>query len=390
MRKTLLLLLMLLFCGFPVIGTHFVPLPAGSAQSGPSCTISAYIFKSDNVTPVVGAKVTIVKALKDGANVLFSVSPTSTQTDSTGHFSITAPRGPNSIIWVNAPTQGFNVSGGKPVEVPPTATATLQFMQAVTNPPAFLSVLVPTQTEVQQAGVLFASAISKFNFASGVSLTESPSGQLNVTVLPVGGGLTEEAPVSSGTYVTSLATGYLLTGPANDGLYRSSTGNLGFPNSNVGIKTVLPQSTFDVNGSMSVGSYAGTAAAPTNGIIVSGRVGIGTDNPSTGLEVAGIVTGERFNATLGVGPDAAGIKHKRVSTGSVSGGATALVTVTWTTPFADALYTVTASMLDSTSSISSLSVIHVESVTAENVTVRVANNSGGSLTGTLHVIGMHD
>lgn len=85
-----------------------------------------------------------------------------------------------------------------------------------------------------------------------------------------------------------------------------------------------------------------------------------------------------------------GFKHARVTTGSVSAASTALVTVTWTTAFADANYTVQASVLDATTSSLSLSVVHVESVTASAVTVRVLNNAAGSLTGTLHVVAIHD
>jgi len=67
-----------------------------------------------------------------------------------------------------------------------------------------------------------------------------------------------------------------------------------------------------------------------------------------------------------------------------------LVTVTWTTTFADANYSVTAAVVDATTSSLSLSVVHVESITASAVTVRVLNNAVGSLTGVLHVIAVHD
>jgi len=56
-------------------------------------------------------------------------------------------------------------------------------------------------------------------------------------------------------------------------------------NGNVGIGTTAPLSKLDVNGGLAVGSYAGTSAAPSNGLIVSGNVGIGTTSPGGKLEV---------------------------------------------------------------------------------------------------------
>jgi hypothetical protein len=99
-------------------------------------------------------------------------------------------------------------------------------------------------------------------------------------------------------------------------------------------------------------------------------------------------TGSTFSN--GIGNNGSGLKHARITTGSVSGGSTALVTVTWGTAFADANYTVEASVLDATTTSLSLSVVHIESISASAVTVRILNNSVGSLTGTLHVIAMHD
>ena len=51
---------------------------------------------------------------------------------------------------------------------------------------------------------------------------------------------------------------------------------------NVGIGTTGPLSKLDVNGGIAVGTYAGTATAPSNGLIVSGQVGIGTNGPNAG------------------------------------------------------------------------------------------------------------
>jgi hypothetical protein len=117
--------------------------------------------------------------------------------------------------------------------------------------------------------------------------------------------------------------------------------------------------------------YGGTEASPVAAITVPA-----TSGPIT---IAG-----------GLAADSGGVKHSRVTTGSVSAASTALVTVTWSTAFPDANYTVEASVVDSTTTSLSLSVVHVESITASAVTVRVINNAAGSLTGTLHVVAVHD
>ena len=66
----------------------------------------------------------------------------------------------------------------------------------------------------------------------------------------------------------------------------------------VGIgNTVNAASQLSVGGNVSIGSYSGTAA-PSNGLIVSGNVGVGTDTPSTTFSVAG---NGYFTGGLGVG-----------------------------------------------------------------------------------------
>ena len=60
---------------------------------------------------------------------------------------------------------------------------------------------------------------------------------------------------------------------------------------NVGIGLAgEPQSKLDINGGVAIGSYAGVTAAPSNGLIVSGTVGIGTASVNSGvqLEVNGV------------------------------------------------------------------------------------------------------
>lgn len=84
------------------------------------------------------------------------------------------------------------------------------------------------------------------------------------------------------------------------------------------------------------------------------------------------------------------VRTARVTTGSITGGATSLVTITWTTPFADENYTASVNVLDPTTALLSLNIVHIESITASAITVRVSNTSVGSLTGTIHAIAIKD
>jgi hypothetical protein len=116
---------------------------------------------------------------------------------------------------------------------------------------------------------------------------------------------------------------------------------------------------------------------------------IGSTTPSTGkfttLEsTTALTVGASVTAT------GSGLKHVRISTGSIGAGVSALVTHTWATAFANANYTVSASVQDSTAATASLKVVHIETISATQTIVRVENTSAGSLTGTLHLIAMHD
>ncbi len=96
------------------------------------------------------------------------------------------------------------------------------------------------------------------------------------------------------TILNSFTHGLLIRYTANQ---QSSPGFfIHKSNAKASINTVHPRSTFDVFGNLAVGSYAGVlgTAAPANGLIVSGNVGIGTPGPSEKLEVAGNVKATQF------------------------------------------------------------------------------------------------
>jgi len=71
----------------------------------------------------------------------------------------------------------------------------------------------------------------------------------------------------------------------NKNVRLNTNGSSYFMGGNVGIGTTAPLSKLDVNGGLAVGSYAGTSAAPSNGLIVSGNVGINNITPSRKLDI---------------------------------------------------------------------------------------------------------
>lgn len=83
------------------------------------------------------------------------------------------------------------------------------------------------------------------------------------------------------------------------------------------------------------------------------------------------------------------VQQASATTGSVAGGGTALVTLTWPIAFTNTNYVATASVLDTTAAVASLSVVHIESQSATQITVRVTNAAVGAITGTVWAIALH-
>lgn len=138
--------------------------------------------------------------------------------------------------------------------------------------------------------------------------------------------------------------------------------------------------------------YSGNVTLPENATII---VGDGT----TGSLSIGVISAQtassanaefqNFAVSASVTQNT-GLAHKRITTGSINGGASALVTVTFDIPLADTNYTAVATVSGSNVAATGLTVVKEESRTTDDITYRVLNNSGGALTGTLQVIAMHD
>jgi hypothetical protein len=84
------------------------------------------------------------------------------------------------------------------------------------------------------------------------------------------------------------------------------------------------------------------------------------------------------------------VEHVRQSTGSILTGVRADVICTWPAAFADANYSMFASVEDTSALGLGLNAERVRSKTASAATVQVLNASLGTLSGTVDCLGVHD
>lgn len=91
---------------------------------------------------------------------------------------------------------------------------------------------------------------------------------------------------------------------------------------NVGVGTSTPQNRLDVEGSAVIGAtYSGTNTAQANGLLVEGKVGIGTTNPTCLLHVVSTAPGGVLGSIgiWGQSPDSSGVRGSSTNGDGVQG-----------------------------------------------------------------------
>jgi hypothetical protein len=187
----------------------------------------------------------------------------------------------------------------------------------------------------------------------------------------------------SGTFVTGINNfEFSSTSTAGAASITSGTGNVAIGNYAIpsGFRTLNNQFFFS-DGNANLWLYK-----TTGGNFIFGG---GTTDDGNQIQMNGAFSATKGTFSTGIN-QGGGLKHVRQTTGAVGANSNALVTITWASAFIDANYTVSASVVDATTSSAALKVTHIESVTSTAVTVRVENTSSGALTGTVNVIAMHD
>lgn len=156
---------------FLLLVTILVSGATANAQS--TCTVSG-TFKNPDLTPVNNFPVTLTR-VENTAGQLISARSITVRTNSSGVASFTVPR--ESVIYVYAQAADFHSFGakGKALRVPNSSSADLATMNSVAS--------VPSEgVTVKANNSAFATLIGTIDFGSGIIVTESPSGEVNVSV----------------------------------------------------------------------------------------------------------------------------------------------------------------------------------------------------------------
>jgi hypothetical protein len=202
------------------------------------------------------------------------------QTDGTGHLSFTPPPTGScaTCVWAYA-TDGTDIYNTNPGLVG-------------------VGTYAPTSTLTVSAGILSTS--------SGTTPSSVIEINNNSAHESIGDELIFlETNVANSLIVKRNSTTESTSGPG--GTTATTTDFVVTSSGFTGIGTATPQSALDVSGGISLGTYAGTIAAPANGMIVSGILGVGTSTPAYKLDVTGdarITANTIIEGSLGIGTTA--------------------------------------------------------------------------------------
>ncbi len=142
-----------------------------------------------------------------------------------------------------------------------------------------------------------------YTYDEAIALATTPDGKVGIgTVSPTSGLTINHAANETTTFLNTAisdinvmsfgyngTTGEVVWNARSDFplvIQDSAIGN-GKLGIHINAGSAYPLSNLDVGGNVAMGAYAGVTAAPSNGLIVSGNVGIGTSSPSARLDVNG-------------------------------------------------------------------------------------------------------
>jgi hypothetical protein len=148
-------------------------LPAICFAQAPQLTaITGTLYKGDG-TAAANAKLSVTKVVKNG--VIVSTSTRSIVADASGNVSFNVLRGATITIKGDCVIGDSDLAQGVSFVVPNASTATLESLAAVATFPS-------TGLTVKLNGSAQPNKIGTLDFGSGITATESPTGEMNLSV----------------------------------------------------------------------------------------------------------------------------------------------------------------------------------------------------------------
>lgn len=269
-----------LFVGRKIRGTVAAPLTAANGDY--AATFQPEWFDGTNYLRAGFASFLLNGTVSAGVLPTdFVVNTTATNGDGTERFRITS--GGNVGIGTTTPSSLLSVSGASGLFVTNTGTGPTAYFEDAANDatPVIIDAAGNLGVGTTTPGNLFAVG----NTANTRGFYASASGNIGVGVPSPGAALdinTGTISMNAIVAVTNDATlaSMVVSNAATNGpvIYENSggTGTYNYLKSKIGLNTTSPKNQLDVSGATALGSYAGVNTAPTNALISSGDIYVGT------------------------------------------------------------------------------------------------------------------
>jgi len=161
---------------------NLIQHPASAQTPMDTCIVYGYLYNYD-LSPAAGDSITVNRIVKDG--ITFITRQATFYSDSTGYIEIPLPQGCTAYLYGAVPGLNQYIGQGTPLAIPDTASALLATLTPLQSVPAAY-IVAAERLVIKSNNAVLAGKIRYLDFASVFSATQSPTGEVNVTIDTLG------------------------------------------------------------------------------------------------------------------------------------------------------------------------------------------------------------